>query len=431
MPKLTLPSGHTWAFVDANPTAQTTLLCLHGFPDLAYGYRLQIGPWARAGFRVVVPDMLGYGGSDAPTDPSNYTTKRLADDLAALLTALGVDRAVIIGHSWGSFTASRLALWHPKRVITLILMTVAHTHPVPQRVTLEDVVKRVPNFGYQLFLASPESPSIIEANLPAFIALIFAPTFRLALWHPKRVIALILMTVAHTPPVPQRVTLEDVVKRIPNFGYQLFLASPESPSIIEANLPAFIALIFAPTLSGINFTYKDKLRKLLASPNLPKSTLASCILKGDVLRAYTAAFKARGMTGPTNYYRTTTLRFDEEAAASPPLALPRELQVLFVYGVADPTLVGPALKTQRKVISKVEETQIANTGHWVLFEHSPFSEEPPVFLEEGTPEDPLAGWRERTSAGAWKDGHCDGGPAGRTIIQFLANLGIEGRPAKL
>ncbi|KAF7290891.1 Epoxide hydrolase hydrolase [Mycena chlorophos] len=360
MPKLTLPSGHTWAFVDANPTAQTTLLCLHGFPDLAYGYRLQIGPWARAGFRVVVPDMLGYGGSDAPTDPSNYTTKRLADDLAALLTALGVDRAVIIGHDWGSFTASRFALWHPERVITLILMSVAHT-----------------------------------------------------------------------PPVPQRVTLEDVVKRVPNFGYQLFLASSESPSIIEANLPAFIALIFAPTMSGINFTYKDKLRKLLTSPNLPKSTLASCILKGDVLRAYTAAFKARGMTGPTNYYRTTTLRFDEEAAASPPLALPRDLQVLFVYGVADPTLAGPALKTQRKVIPKVEETQIANTGHWVLFEHSPFSEEPPVFLEEGTPEDPLAGWRERTSAGAWKDGHGDGGPAGRTVIRFLANLGFEGRPAKL
>jgi soluble epoxide hydrolase/lipid-phosphate phosphatase len=58
MPQLTLPSGHSWAYVDSNSKAEKALLLLHGFPDLAYGFRHQIGPWARAGFRVVVPSLL-------------------------------------------------------------------------------------------------------------------------------------------------------------------------------------------------------------------------------------------------------------------------------------------------------------------------------------------------------------------------------------
>jgi soluble epoxide hydrolase/lipid-phosphate phosphatase len=65
--------------------------------------------------------MLGYGGSDAPVDPAQYTTKRLTGDLAALLTALGVNRAVVVGHDWGSFAAGRFALWHPDRVLALVL----------------------------------------------------------------------------------------------------------------------------------------------------------------------------------------------------------------------------------------------------------------------------------------------------------------------
>ncbi|KAF7302030.1 Epoxide hydrolase hydrolase [Mycena indigotica] len=365
MPKATLPSGHTWAYVDANPTGKTTLLCLHGFPDLGYGFRLQIAPWARAGFRVVVPDMLGYGGSDAPVDALEYTTKRLTSDLAALLTKLGVDRAVIVGHDWGAFTAGRFVLWHPERVITLILMSVAHTQPAPQRLTLRDVVQRVPNYGYQLFLASDESPALIEAKLPTFLS-----------------------------------------------------------------------LIFAPAQFGIDFTTEGKLARLLDSPRTEARLSSNSIIKGDVLRAYTAAFTARGLRGPTNYYRTTTLRYEEESTANPPLhiALPSKFPTLFIYGVIDPTLADVALKSQRKLIPRLEETQIPNTGHWVLFEHSSYAEEPPAFLEEGTPDDPLAGWREKTSAGAWKEHKGDGGPVGRTVIQFLANLGIDGKsvaPAKL
>ena len=115
-------------------------------------------------------------------DPAQFTTKRLARDLAALLTALGVARAVVVGHDWGSFTAGRVALWHPDRVLALVLsvylfpffwfvdthtyrMSVPYTPPALAPTTLANVAARAPNLGYQLFFASPEAVLVLEANV--------------------------------------------------------------------------------------------------------------------------------------------------------------------------------------------------------------------------------------------------------------------------
>ncbi|KAF8213944.1 Alpha/Beta hydrolase protein [Mycena galopus ATCC 62051] len=360
MPKATLPSGHTWAYVDANPEGATTILCLHGFPDLGYGYRHQIGPWARAGFRVVVPDMLGYGGSSAPIDPAQYTTKRLARDLTALLTILGVSRAVVVGHDWGSFTAGRIALWHPDRVIALVLMSVPYTPPALAPTTLVNVIARAPNLGYQLFLASPEAAPVLEANLPYFLTITF-----------------------------------------------------HSPS--------------APT----DFTPKGAMRAIITSPPSPAAVAAMpCVLKDDAFRAYLHAFRARGLTGPTNYYRTTLLRCTEEAEASAPassgspptLSLSPTLDVLSIYGIKDGTIAPAALKAQRRFVSRLTEVPLDNMGHWVMVQDA--AEEPQAFVDDGA--DPLEGWRERMSAGAWKDGSGDGGAVGRTVLTWLNGLGITG-----
>ncbi|KAJ6466711.1 alpha beta-hydrolase [Mycena vitilis] len=400
MPKLTLPSGHTWAYVDANPHGATTLLCLHGFPDLAYGYRHQIGPWARAGFRVVVPDMLGYGGSDAPVDPAQYTTKRLSADLAALLTVLGVDRAVVVGHDWGSFTAGRFALWHPERVIALVLMSVPYTPPAIKPTSLADVAARAPNLGYQLFLASP----------------VAAPT-------------------------------------------------------IEANIPYFLALLFSPPSNATDITPASALPTLLASSSSPSASAIAAlptILPAPALRAYAAAFRARGMTGPTNYYRTTRLRYLEEAAAassssasyspsatssspglegasSPGLSLPSTLPVLSLYGTLDSTIPPAALKTQRRFVGngRLTEVPLRGVGHWVLVQDADAaapSSSPSMVVDgeggrpglgkdgnsNGDSADPLESWRERVSKGAWKQGNGDGGAVGRAVLKWLDGLGING-----
>jgi soluble epoxide hydrolase/lipid-phosphate phosphatase len=78
--------------------AGTPVLLLHGFPELAYSWRNQIGPVADAGFRVIAPDMRGFGNSDAPADSQTYSVKNIVADITGLLDALELDQAVWIGH---------------------------------------------------------------------------------------------------------------------------------------------------------------------------------------------------------------------------------------------------------------------------------------------------------------------------------------------
>src|SRR5215471_7241825 len=77
----------------------------HGFPDLALGWRHQLEPIARAGFRAIAPDQRGYGGSSAPAPVEAYGLTELTGDLVGLLDALDIERAVFVGHDWGGFVA--------------------------------------------------------------------------------------------------------------------------------------------------------------------------------------------------------------------------------------------------------------------------------------------------------------------------------------
>jgi soluble epoxide hydrolase/lipid-phosphate phosphatase len=173
-----LATGRVYHFVDQLPDnylprRNTTLLCVHGFPDLWYGWRYQIGPWVRRGYRVVVPDMLGYGGTQKPIEASDYSAKKLCADLAALLDLLEIKSAVIIGHDWGAFIAGRFALWYSNRILALAMLSVAYTPPTRSFISLEEIVKRTPNLGYQLYFASDKSNLEILAHLKKFLSVIY------------------------------------------------------------------------------------------------------------------------------------------------------------------------------------------------------------------------------------------------------------------
>ena len=64
-----------------------------------YGWRYQIRPWVQAGYRVIAPDMLGYGQTDKPLAIADYTLKKLADDLAALLDIVNISKVVRVAHT--------------------------------------------------------------------------------------------------------------------------------------------------------------------------------------------------------------------------------------------------------------------------------------------------------------------------------------------
>ncbi len=98
------------------------LLLLHG----AFGSGTDIlqrdfGRKLTARYRVVAPDSLGHGGSDAPVEPGHYTAKRRAAHLAAVLDVLAIERAHVVGYSMGGWMASAFATYYPDRVATLAI----------------------------------------------------------------------------------------------------------------------------------------------------------------------------------------------------------------------------------------------------------------------------------------------------------------------
>ena len=108
----------------------TVLLC-HGFPELSWSWRHQIPALAKAGFRAIAPDMRGYGDTKGPADPETYTNLHAIGDMVALLDALGIDQAVIVGHDWGSPIAWGAATLRPDRFRAVASLSVMHNPRMP------------------------------------------------------------------------------------------------------------------------------------------------------------------------------------------------------------------------------------------------------------------------------------------------------------
>jgi pimeloyl-ACP methyl ester carboxylesterase len=102
------------------------VVLLHGFPDTGELWRNQVPALADAGFRVIVPDMRGYGRSDRPAEVSAYAMNALVADVAAVLDDAGAERAHVVGHDWGAGVAWAFATFAGERVDHLVTMSVGH-----------------------------------------------------------------------------------------------------------------------------------------------------------------------------------------------------------------------------------------------------------------------------------------------------------------
>lgn len=109
-----------------DPTAPPVILA-HGFPECAHSWRHQLPVLAQAGFHVIAPDQRGYGRSSAPHDVGAYGITHLTDDLLGLLDETGHQRAVFVGHDWGSMIVWDLARMHPERVRAVVGVSVPFT----------------------------------------------------------------------------------------------------------------------------------------------------------------------------------------------------------------------------------------------------------------------------------------------------------------
>jgi len=100
------------------------VILLHGFPEFWYSWRYQIPFLAEHGYTVVAPDLRGYNDTDKPR--TGYDVGTLIRDIAGLITGLGQQRAIIVGHDWGGVLAWAFAAAYPHMTERLIVMNAPH-----------------------------------------------------------------------------------------------------------------------------------------------------------------------------------------------------------------------------------------------------------------------------------------------------------------
>jgi pimeloyl-ACP methyl ester carboxylesterase len=138
----------------AGPHEGPLVILLHGFPEFWYSWRHQIGPLARAGFRVVAPDQRGYNLTDT-TPPYDLAT--VTGDVANLIRACGRERACLAGHDWGAAVAWTLAALRPELVERVAVLNVPHP-TVMRRALSGHNLRQLRRSWYILFFQLPRLP---------------------------------------------------------------------------------------------------------------------------------------------------------------------------------------------------------------------------------------------------------------------------------
>lgn len=113
-----LSTGVRLRYAERGPRDGQAVLLLHGITDSWFSFS-DVLPLLPVDWRAIAPDQRGHGDSDRP---GTYALDDFADDAIALLDALGIERATLVGHSMGTFIARLVAVKAPDRVARLVLV---------------------------------------------------------------------------------------------------------------------------------------------------------------------------------------------------------------------------------------------------------------------------------------------------------------------
>jgi len=123
------------------------VLCLHGWPQHWYEWR-HLMPALADRYRVIAPDLRGFGWSEAPED--GYEKENLADDVLAILDQLGIERVKLVGHDWGGWIGFLLCLKAPQRFDRYLSLNI-----LPPWTSMRQMAPHLWRFWYQWLILSP------------------------------------------------------------------------------------------------------------------------------------------------------------------------------------------------------------------------------------------------------------------------------------
>ncbi|ETN06686.1 hypothetical protein PPTG_12737 [Phytophthora nicotianae INRA-310] len=189
------PEGIRLHYVDVGPRDALPVVMVHGWPDLWFGWRHQIQALGSK-YRLLVPDVRGFGQSSTPANVEAYGAKNISNDLAALLDELKIAKAVFVGHDWGGSHVWRMCLYHPERVIAVCGVCTPYIPPSKTYIPLEVVVKKVPQFKYQQFLANTDvSGKVLDASPRRLLTAMFRKPSEMGLRASRMSLPKMLMAV--------------------------------------------------------------------------------------------------------------------------------------------------------------------------------------------------------------------------------------------
>lgn len=304
---------HTTGYLACGAEDAPLLVFVHGWPELSRSWRHQLPAFAALGFRCVAPDMRGYGRSNTYTRHEDFAQEEIVADMLELLAALGREKAVWIGHDWGSPVVWNLAAIHPDKVAGVASLCVPY---LSQGFTLETVLPLVDRALYP------------EAEYPAG-----------------------------------------------QWDYQLFYEESfdKVHPVLEANVRNTVKALFRkgnPDLVG-----KPSRNALTrrqggwfgggACPDLPRD--GDVITEQD-LDAYTAALTRNGFFGPDAWYMNHKANgaYARHAQNGGRLAMP----VLFLHGAYDTTcetMTSRLAEPMRRDCADLTEV-VVKSGHWMAQE---------------------------------------------------------------
>lgn len=288
-------------------TGPLVILC-HGFPESWYSWRHQILALSDAGYRVVAPDMRGYGQTERPEAIEAYTILHLAGDMVGLLDALGEEQAVIAGHDWGAPVAWHAAQLRPDRFRAVIGLSVPFRPrgPVPPTSTLP---QNDTALFYQLYF---QQPGVAEA---------------------------------------------DIERDVRRFILGALYGNSGDGPFREHGLPPWGKLSMVPRQGGI----LGSMSGIVA----PMPALPAWLTEADV-DFYAGEFSRTGFRGGLNWYRNIDRSWELMA---PFAGLPVRVPALFVVGELDLTMgfqgMDQLLPNLQRFVPQLKQTiRLPGCGHW-------------------------------------------------------------------
>lgn len=193
--RYTVAGGHEIHIAEAGEADADAVVFIHGSGPGASGasnFRQNIRAFVDAGYRVILPDMIGYGASSKPAGV-DYPLELFTDTLLEALRAHGVERAHLVGNSLGGGVAIQIALGHPEFVRSLVLMAPGAVAEQASYFTMPGIARMVSNFGSPDFDLAEQKRLVSNLVHPDFAPNIpdalIAERYAVARTQPKDVLA--------------------------------------------------------------------------------------------------------------------------------------------------------------------------------------------------------------------------------------------------